>query len=60
MDKIPYVLVIGDKELEDEGVNVRLFGGDSLGFKTLAEMEALIRDDSEAPFKRGGMNYRFS
>lgn len=60
MDKIPYVLVIGDKELEDEGVNVRLFGGDSLGFKTLAEVEALIREDSEAPFKRGGMNYRFS
>ncbi len=60
LEKIPYVLVIGDKELEGEGVNVRLRGGETLGFKTLAEVEATIRADSEQPFQRGGMNYRFS
>ncbi len=28
MQKIPYVLVIGDKELENGAVNVRKYGGE--------------------------------
>ncbi len=60
MEKIPYVLVVGEKELESGGVNVRLRGGDTIGFKTLAEVESLIRADCEEPFKQEGMNYRFS
>jgi threonyl-tRNA synthetase len=60
LDKIPYVLVIGDKELETGGVNVRLRGGETLGGKSLDEVIALIQADSDAPFKRGGMDYRFS
>ena len=60
MEKIPYILVIGDKELEGNGVNVRLRNGDTLGFKTLEEVEDIIRTDCDAPFKQGGMNYRFS
>lgn len=60
LEKVPYVLVIGDKELEAKGVNVRLRNGDTLGFKTLDEVESLIRADGDEPFKRGGMNYRFS
>ena len=60
MEKIPYVLVVGEKELEAGGVNVRLHGGETLGFKTLAEVEEIIRADCEEPFKRGGMNYHFS
>ena len=60
MEKIPYFLVVGDKELEGNGVNVRLRNGDTKGFMTLEETEALIRADSDEPFKRGGMNYRFS
>lgn len=60
MDKVPYVLVIGDKELADNGVNVRLRGGETLGFKTLEQVIALIRQDCDEPFKQGGMNYRFS
>lgn len=60
MDKVPYVLVIGDKELAEKGVNVRLRSGDTLGFKTLEEVIALVRQDMDEPFQRGGMNYRFS
>ena len=60
MDKVPYVLVIGDKELAEKGVNVRLRSGDTLGFTTLEEVIALVRRDIDEPFQRGGMNYRFS
>lgn len=60
LEKIPYVLVIGDKELESGEVNVRLRGGETLGTKNLEEVTSLILADSDAPFKQGGMNYRFS
>lgn len=60
LEKIPYVLVIGDKELEDQGVNIRLRSGDSLGFKKIDETIEIINKDSSEPFNRGGMNYRFS
>ena len=60
LEKIPYILVIGDKELEAGGVNIRLRNGETLGFMSLDETEALIRAESDAPFKQGGMNYRFS
>ncbi len=60
MEKIPYILVIGDKELEAGGVNVRLRNGDTVGLKTLDEVKDIILADCEQPFKNGGMNYRFS
>ena len=31
MEKVPYMLVVGDKEIEDNSVNVRKHGGDELG-----------------------------
>ncbi|MDE8713279.1 threonine--tRNA ligase [Veillonella atypica] len=31
MKKVPYMLVVGDKEMEDNSVNVRKHGGDELG-----------------------------
>ena len=58
--KIPYILVIGDKEVEAASVNVRLRTGENLGVKSLAEVATLILEDSAEPFKRGGMSYRFS
>jgi threonyl-tRNA synthetase len=60
MEKIPYALVVGEKELEVGGVNVRLLGGETLGFKSLAEVEDLMRTDCDEPFKQAGMHYRFS
>jgi threonyl-tRNA synthetase len=60
LEKIPYILVIGDKEVEARGVNVRLRKGDNLGLKTLDEVVDIIRADCEEPFKSGGMRYSFS
>ncbi len=59
-EKIPYILVVGDKEVEARGVNVRLRSGESLGLKSLTEAIDLIHADCDEPFKRGGMRYRFS
>ena len=58
--KIPYILVVGDREVQDEGVNVRLRSGENAGFHTVEDAAAMIRADSEEPFKRGGMSYSFS
>jgi len=60
MEKVPYILVIGDKEVEAGGVSVRLRSGENLGLKSLAETAAMMREDCEAPFKRGGMRYIFA
>lgn len=60
VQKIPYILVVGDKEVEARGVNVRLRSGENLGFKTLEDVVSLIREECEKPFKRGGMRYTFS
>jgi len=59
MEKIPYMLVIGDKEKELGGVNVRLRSGENLGLKPLDEVVLLILADCQEPFKRGGMSYKF-
>lgn len=59
IEKIPYMLVIGDQELEKSGVNVRLRSGENLGLKGVDEVARLILDDCQAPFKRGGMRYNF-
>jgi len=60
LEKIPYMLVIGDKEVEGGGVNVRTRGGENLGLKTTAEAGEMILADAAEPFKRGGMSYSFS
>lgn len=58
--KVPYILVIGDKEVEAASVNVRLRTGENLGARTLSELNSMIAEDCAEPFKRGGMSYRFS
>jgi len=59
MEKIPYMLVAGDKEKELGGLNVRLRSGENLGVKSLDEIILLILADCQEPFKRGGMHYNF-
>ena len=41
--KIPYMLVIGDKEQQADAVNVRLRSGEQLGAKPVAEFIALLK-----------------
>lgn len=43
LQKIPYMLVVGDKEVESNAVAVRLRNGENLGTKTLDEFSALAR-----------------
>lgn len=42
--KIPYMLVVGDKEQEANQVSVRLRGGEDLGAKDIADFEAMALD----------------
>ncbi|MEG2172650.1 MAG: threonine--tRNA ligase [Desulfovibrionaceae bacterium] len=58
--KIPYILVVGDKEVEEGGVNVRLRTGDNLGMKSVDEVAVLIRAACDEPFQKGGMRYSFT
>jgi threonyl-tRNA synthetase len=60
MEKIPYALVIGDQEVEQACVNVRMLGGNNLGAMPLDEFVDLLRQECEKPFKHGGMRYSFS
>jgi threonyl-tRNA synthetase len=60
LQKIPYILVVGDKEVEASGVNVRLRTGENLGLKTIPEVVDLVMSDSQEPFKRGGMSYSYT
>ena len=42
LQKIPYILVIGDKEMEANAVAVRLRNGEDLGAKPVAEFVAML------------------
>ncbi len=49
LQKIPYMLIVGDKELASDGVSVRLRSGEDLGRKTLDEFKQIA---SEAIFQK--------
>jgi len=42
--KVPYMLIIGDREQQANAVNVRLRSGEQLGAQSVAEVIALIQD----------------
>ncbi|GAB6887377.1 threonine--tRNA ligase [Desulfothermus okinawensis JCM 13304] len=60
VEKIPYILVIGNREVEEETINVRIRGNKTLGPKKIEEVVELIKQDCIEPFKRGGMSYSFA
>jgi len=41
--KIPYMLVVGDKEQQADAVNVRLRSGEQLGAKPMAEFITMVK-----------------
>ena len=41
LQKIPYMLIIGDKEIESDSVSVRLRSGEDLGSKTIREFKKM-------------------
>lgn len=58
--KVPYILVVGEKEAQAGGAAVRLRNGENLGPRSAAEIREMIQAESEEPFKKGGMSYRFA
>ena len=50
MEKIPYMIILGDKDMENQTVSVRYRNGDDLGSMAYEEFEALLREvvDSKA------------
>jgi len=60
VEKIPYMLVVGDKEVEAGCVNIRSRDGEDPGMVTVEEAVRLIKETAAAPFKAGGMSYSFS
>ena len=46
IEKIPYLLVIGQKEMETESVSPRKHGGQNLDPMTLNEFVEMIKDES--------------
>ncbi|MGM0563752.1 MAG: threonine--tRNA ligase [Pseudomonadota bacterium] len=47
LQRVPYLLVVGDREVENESVAVRTRSGEDLGSMTLEEAAALIRQAAE-------------
>lgn len=60
LEKIPFMLIIGEKEAQAGGVSVRLANGENLGPKTVSEVVELVENAAAEPFKQGGMRYSFA
>lgn len=45
MQRVPYILVVGDQEMETNTVNVRARGGKNLGSLSFEELTQLLSDD---------------
>jgi threonyl-tRNA synthetase len=44
LQKIPYMLVVGDKEMAADSVSIRLRTGEDLGKKSVAEFKSMAKD----------------
>ena len=60
LERIPFMFIVGDKEVEADSVNVRVRAGADVGLVPLAEAARIVREAATEPFKRGGMSYSFS
>jgi len=48
LEKVPYMLIVGDKEVASSSVSLRLRNGEDLGLETLAQVKSRIKADIEA------------
>jgi len=48
LEKVPYMLIVGDKEVASSSVSLRLRNGEDLGLETLAQLKSRIKADIEA------------
>jgi threonyl-tRNA synthetase len=49
VQKIPYMLIVGDKEIENETVSIRLRNNENLGPKSINEFIEFSKEDSQLP-----------
>jgi threonyl-tRNA synthetase len=52
VQKVPFMLVVGDKEVEKGGASVRLHGGEDLGYLDLDAVIARIGGEAKLPTER--------
>ena len=45
MQRVPYLLILGDKELENQTVAVRTQKGEDLGSLTIEQLSERLRDE---------------
>ena len=45
LEKIPYMLVVGDRDMENQTVSLRLRSGEDKGAMSLADFETMIAED---------------
>jgi len=48
LEKVPYMLVVGDKEMASSGVSLRLRSGENLGLETVEQVKNRIKASIEA------------
>jgi threonyl-tRNA synthetase len=48
LEKVPYMLVVGDKEMSSSSVSLRLRSGEDLGLQSVAQVRSRILGDIEA------------
>ena len=48
LGKVPYMLVVGDKEMASSSVSLRLRSGEDLGLQTVAQAKNRIKISIEA------------
>ena len=48
LEKVPYMLIVGDKEMASSSVSLRSRSGENLGLETLAQVKSRIRASIEA------------
>jgi threonyl-tRNA synthetase len=53
MAKVPFMIVIGDREAEAEMVSVRQRNGKNLGTMSIVDLVKLIRDDMPEAVRKG-------
>ncbi len=52
LQKVPYMLVVGDREVEERTVAPRRRSGETLPGSTVEELAALLKEEAEEPFRR--------
>ncbi len=60
MAKIPYILVAGNQEIQDQTLNLRLRDGTQKGSLAIESVADQILNACQEPFTRGGMSYSFT